>query len=153
LQEINLQGTKWKLIGIVDTQTDNLTELEPIDCEKCYTFTFGNSDVLAFDVDSVFNPTIWSKGEIFIGTGWYKIATGLSTSNVMRFLYVVDYRTGAFSTYNVGAITEAGEVGDGYRYLKILELIQSFSWQKNELRLYYNDGKNYLKFKEIGGQK
>jgi len=35
-----LQGTAWKLVGIVDTQTNMLTELEPKNCEKCYTFTF-----------------------------------------------------------------------------------------------------------------
>jgi hypothetical protein len=35
-----LQGTQWKLVGIVDAQTNTLTELEPKECEECYTFTF-----------------------------------------------------------------------------------------------------------------
>jgi hypothetical protein len=39
--EINsLKGTKWKLAGIVDVQTGKLTELEPKDCEQCYTLVF-----------------------------------------------------------------------------------------------------------------
>jgi hypothetical protein len=33
-------GTKWKLVGIVDVQTGELKELEPKDCEECYTLTF-----------------------------------------------------------------------------------------------------------------
>ena len=36
----NLKGTKWKLTGIVDAQTGDLKVLEPIDCERCYTFLF-----------------------------------------------------------------------------------------------------------------
>jgi hypothetical protein len=39
-----LTGTKWKLQGILDIQTDVLQILEPTDCEKCYT--------LEFDTDS-----------------------------------------------------------------------------------------------------
>ncbi|MDR2126333.1 MAG: hypothetical protein LBP63_05855 [Prevotellaceae bacterium] len=48
--EINtLKGTKWKLAGIVDAKTGVLKELEPKDCEQCYTLTF--------DTDS----TAWGK--------------------------------------------------------------------------------------------
>jgi hypothetical protein len=36
----NLAGTKWKLTGIVNILTDELTTLEPRDCEQCYTLTF-----------------------------------------------------------------------------------------------------------------
>ena len=39
-EEISLKGTKWKLAGIVDTETGDLKELEPKDCDECYTFTF-----------------------------------------------------------------------------------------------------------------
>ena len=35
-----LQGTKWKLVGIIDTQTGIIRELEPLDCEGCYTLEF-----------------------------------------------------------------------------------------------------------------
>jgi hypothetical protein len=36
----NLAGTKWKLTGIVNALTGEMTTLEPKDCEQCYTFTF-----------------------------------------------------------------------------------------------------------------
>ncbi|WP_080903386.1 hypothetical protein [Parabacteroides sp. Marseille-P3160] len=35
-----LKGTKWKLSGIVEVKSATLTELEPKDCEKCYTIDF-----------------------------------------------------------------------------------------------------------------
>jgi hypothetical protein len=35
-----LAGTKWKLTGIVDALTGEMTILEPRDCEQCYTLTF-----------------------------------------------------------------------------------------------------------------
>ena len=35
-----LEGTKWKLAGIVDTEKGSLKVLEPKDCKECYTFTF-----------------------------------------------------------------------------------------------------------------
>ena len=38
--EISLKGTSWKLVGIVDAETGDLTELEPKNCEECFTLTF-----------------------------------------------------------------------------------------------------------------
>ena len=35
-----LKGTSWKFAGIIDTLTGELEELEPKDCEECYTLTF-----------------------------------------------------------------------------------------------------------------
>jgi hypothetical protein len=52
-----LQGTKWKLEGIVNEQTGERRALEPIDCEQCYT--------LKFDTDTT--------------------ATGKSTTNEQKF--------------------------------------------------------------------
>jgi hypothetical protein len=40
-----LPGTKWKLIGFVDTQTGDITEATPT-CNECYTLTF-NTDTTA----------------------------------------------------------------------------------------------------------
>jgi len=45
----HLQGTKWKLEGIVDTETNSLKILEPQDCEQCY--------MLWFDTDSTASGT------------------------------------------------------------------------------------------------
>ena len=136
-ENVTLQGTKWKLAGIVDTQTGELKELEPKDCVKCYTIVFGT--------DSVFKET----SSINIEAGWYKIFTGNSTSNFIVCWYKIDYKTGAFHIYNIGG-TEVGEVGDGYLYRQILLKIQSFTVKDTYLHLYYDDGKNYLIFKETG---
>ena len=35
-----LQGTTWKLAGIVDIQTGAIKKLEPVDCDVCYTLSF-----------------------------------------------------------------------------------------------------------------
>jgi hypothetical protein len=54
---VPLKGTSWKLAGIVDVQTNELKELKPKDCERCYTF--------AFDTDT----TAWGRtqgNDIFI---------------------------------------------------------------------------------------
>ncbi|MDR1199497.1 MAG: hypothetical protein LBK94_10910 [Prevotellaceae bacterium] len=45
-ENVSLKGTKWKLEGIVDAKTGILTELEPKDCEECYTLTF-DTDISA----------------------------------------------------------------------------------------------------------
>jgi hypothetical protein len=36
----HLNGTKWKLVGIVDVQSGKTTKLEPTECRDCYTLTF-----------------------------------------------------------------------------------------------------------------
>ena len=39
-KEKSLKDTRWKLAGIVNAETGVLTELEPNDCEWCYTLVF-----------------------------------------------------------------------------------------------------------------
>jgi hypothetical protein len=124
-QKNKLTNTKWKLAGIVDTQTGVLTELEPKDCDRCYTLDFDNTDT---------------------------IVRGFTSSNSFGGTYEVDYSTHSFKIVNL-ARTLVGEQEDGHLYLDILYQIQSFSIlnkkKKNELWLYHNDKKNYLLFKRI----
>jgi hypothetical protein len=42
---VQLQGTKWKLEGVVNLQTGEMQVLEPVACESCYTLQF-NSDTI-----------------------------------------------------------------------------------------------------------
>ena len=57
-----LKGSKWKLTGIVDTQTDELRVLEPTDCEECYTLTFiTNSTATACNVNRTIHVDIWYR--------------------------------------------------------------------------------------------
>ena len=138
-----LQGTAWKLVGIVDTQTNMLTELEPKNCEKCYTIEFGT--------DSFYNETSWFNGRVNVEAGWYKIFTGTSTSNILSCWYSIDYNTKTFNVYNIGG-TEVCEIDDGNSYRQILLKIQSFTVKDTcpkTLYLYYDDGKNYLLFKPL----
>jgi hypothetical protein len=37
---IKIEGTSWKLAGIMDVETCKLRELEPKDCGNCFTLTF-----------------------------------------------------------------------------------------------------------------
>jgi len=111
---ITLQGTKWKLAGIVEVQTGEMKELEPKKCSECYTFTF--------DTDST--------------------AVGQTVSNDL-FVWLRP-------VLSVASYSKAGELGDGYLFLNIIKTIISYELNKNELKFYYDDGKNYLLFKQIG---
>lgn len=42
----SLANTQWKLAGIFDTQTNTLKELEPKDCDECYTLNFLSDSTL-----------------------------------------------------------------------------------------------------------
>ena len=118
-----LANTQWKLAGIVDIQTDILTELEPKDCASCY--------MLVFETDN--------------------IVTTYTTVNLLSSPYVVDYDISNIY-FDRFAGTKVGEKGDGGLYTDILNALQytSFSLQENELRLYYNDKKNYLLYNYEG---
>jgi len=116
-QPENLEDV-WKLTGIVDVETNELRVLEPKDCDKCYT--------LKFNTDSTFST--------------------LSSINVLGGAYKADYITNSIHIFNFGG-TKIGETGDGYLWWDIFPTIQLFSMKENELRLYYNNKKNYLLFK------
>ena len=45
-EENTLQEAKWKLTGILNTQTGILTKLEPQNCEECYTLTIGEDYIV-----------------------------------------------------------------------------------------------------------
>jgi hypothetical protein len=116
-----LKETSWKLVGIMDTQTGSLTELEPKDCEECYTLTF--------DTDTTFSS--------------YSSAN----SSLSPFAtYTYNYETHGFRIIE-HATTLLPERGDGDLWLSILLTVNAFTLLENELRLYYNENKNYLFFK------
>jgi len=116
--EFTLKGTTWKLVGFVDAETGVLKEAEPIGCIRCYTLEF-NTDTTLFTTSQA--NDIWGK-------------------------YEVDYTTNSIRLFDVCG-TFVGEQGDGGLYYDVIQYeIKSFHLQKNELWLYYNDKKNYLKF-------
>jgi hypothetical protein len=102
---VSLKGTKWKLAGIVDVQTGKLTELEPKNCEQCYTLTF-DTDSTAL-LQSVSNEgrayinrnppylgTSTERGEVGDGNifvnALYFITSYVRESNELKFFYQKD---------------------------------------------------------------
>jgi hypothetical protein len=123
-QQAILENTKWKLVGFVDVAKGCLKRVEPTkdcgkyyNCEKFYTLHFTDS-----------------------------ILYGYTTMNGFNAIPNIDYTTNSIQI-KIILTTEAGEMGDGYLYCDVLDEVQSFALQNNELRLFYNNKKNYLLFK------
>ncbi|MDR1371189.1 MAG: META domain-containing protein [Dysgonamonadaceae bacterium] len=114
-----LKGVSWKLDGFVDVATAKLTEAEPKNCKECYT--------LYFNTDSTF--------------------TGMSSVNEIYGEFIVNVSTSAIRIVNLGG-TKIGETPDGNKYMDCLEAVHSFSLTETELKLYCNDGKEYLLYKK-----
>jgi len=120
-KKYTLTGTKWKLTGIVDADTNTITEIEP-NCDECFT--------LAFATDSTFYTYA------FI--------------NKLQGVFKADYEQDSFHLLLFGG-TKAGELGNGNLYIDPFweYKIQSFSFKENELNLYYDEQKKYLLFKPL----
>jgi len=108
-----LIGTKWRLTGIVDVETNVLTELEPKD-DWCYT--------LVFATDST------AGGRITLNYLLVKLRP--------KPIFFV--------------LTSAGENGDGWLFIEITELIESYrlDLSKKELKFFYDNKKKYLLYKQ-----
>jgi hypothetical protein len=64
----NLQGTKWKLEGIVNEQTGEMQVLEPVDCEQCYTLEFVTDNLATGKSITNAQSFDFNQTSIFIGT-------------------------------------------------------------------------------------
>jgi len=117
----SLNGTMWKLAGIVDTKAGKLKVLEgQEECEKCFT--------LMFETDNTFLT--------------------YTSANELDGIYGIDNETQSFFMFIRGG-TKVMEHPDGLLFRNSINAVRSFFLQKNELRLYYNDNKNYLNFKPL----
>ncbi|MDR2920242.1 MAG: hypothetical protein LBV72_12875 [Tannerella sp.] len=116
-----LNGTRWKLTGIMDVQSGMLTVPETKDCNECYTLVFDAKNSFSF-----FSP-----------------------ANELGGNYIIDYVTQSFQVAQFGG-TKIAEPEDAELYVKPFwtNSIQFFSLLENELKLYYNDKKSYLLFKQ-----
>jgi hypothetical protein len=129
-----LKGTKWKLAGIVNVETGVLTELEPKDCEKCYTLDFDCNcemcDMFDFDFDC--NTT----------------AQGYSVANKMLFCLS---QTCLSKKNIILLMTEVGDshIGDARLFYDALQTVDSYGIEENELKFFYNNKRNYLLYKLI----
>lgn len=124
--KLSLVGTKWKLVSFYDVEADTFKEAEPkedyqigILLRDCFT--------LEFYVDSV---------------------KGKTSTNLFRASYIVNYTFSTIQFFDFWA-TAANEVFDGLIYSQTLQQIQMFELKENELKLYYNDKKNYLLYQGV----
>jgi len=108
---------KWKLVGFVEVETDEIKEIEPKD-ERCFLLTFNENKTLS----------------------------GVSSSNPLQGNYDISYTTGSIYI-TIGQCTYINETLDGRLYVNSLNEVDFFSLQENELRLYYNNKRNFLFFK------
>jgi hypothetical protein len=137
-----LEGTTWKLAGFVDAETGVLTEVvprkghldietatltdgDPMDCEKCYKLTF------VTDVEA---------------RGW-SVLNGLYIS----FLEPIQISSTniSFSEKPISGGTKIGEPLTPTRYTDALHDLTSYICYNDELKLFYNNNRNYLLFKLI----
>jgi len=117
-----LQGTNWKLAGIFNSETGNIKELEPKNCDGCYT--------LSFLTDSTF---ITQGVNIYVDYARYSVNYTLSTIHFSFYIVAVD------------------EPYDGNEYwysLLSAGQYQKFYLSDTYLKLYFNDKMNYLLFKK-----
>ena len=112
-----LKGTTWKLVGFVDVATGEIKEAEPVS-EKCYLLSFNKDSSLS----------------------------GASSSNQLVGTYILDEKK-LSTRINIHQATLVTEAFDGNQYLDALNVVHSFLLYKDELRLYYNNQKEYLFFK------
>ena len=113
-----LKNTEWKLINFVDVANNTKKTPEP-DSEKCYILKFLEKG------DSL---TAVSSTNNFIGT--YTIDTQIHYILITNFCG-----------------TKIKELYDGILYVKSLIIVNKYTIDKDILKLYYNDNKNYLEFK------
>jgi len=149
-ETLSFAKTKWKLEGIVDAETGSIKVLEGSDFILSYTIAFGvllnNSGFL---VDSFYYDNTCYDGSVLHEIGWYKRAVGFTPTNYISFTYRVDYKTCSFRIYGGFGGTLKMEINDGYLFMNTMLEVQSFYFQKNDLKLFYDDRKNYLFFKQL----
>ena len=113
-----LKNTEWKLINFVDVGNNTKKTPEP-DSEKCYTLKF------------------LKKGDSL---------TAVSSTNNFIGTYTIDTQTHYILITNFCG-TKIKELYDGILYVKSLIIVNKYTIDKDILKLYYNDNKNYLEFK------
>ena len=113
-----LKNTEWKLVNFVDV-ANNTNKIPEPNSEMCYILKFLKT------ADSL---TAVSSTNNFIGT------------------YTIDIKTSSISITSLGG-TKINEIYDGILYIESLIKVNKYTIDKDILKLYYNDNKNYLEFK------
>ena len=148
--ETLLRGTRWKLSGIVDVQTGLLRELEPKECDECYTFEFFGDysiytrsiwarqalDLLNLDIE--LDPVIWQG---FEGDPDFPLTSILYEQWLQEWI----------DEYGVQQMKFNGPYEDSYLFRHGIAHTESFEINPEEVKLYFvfQEKYYYLTFKCI----
>lgn len=111
----------WKCIGFGNAETNNFKDIEPKNCDKCYTITF-NTDGTLIGHTSTNNMN-----------GGYVAETSAKTIKITRF-----------------GGTKINELLDGNEYVKAINQINSYLiTSEGNLQFFYENQSKYLLFELI----
>jgi hypothetical protein len=114
--QYSIENVKWKLVSVVDVSNNSITIPQPIE-DSCFYLIFSE------------DRTLYCK----------------TTVNLLWGHYIIDYEQKFINiTEFKGSVID--ELYDGDFFVKSLYAVDSFSVLKQELKLYYNNGNNYLLF-------
>jgi len=131
-----LRGTEWKLSGIVDAQTNVITELEPKSCDECYTLKFRGDSVLIV-------RSIYARG-----------ALDLSNLDIVRDPARPEYHYNPDPLYTETWSKDGKDktvYEDSWLYRCGIAYTKSYKLTPGELKLFfvYQDKNYYLTFKSV----
>ena len=139
----SLVKTRWKCLGFYDSETSEFSkfvrweDIVPNSSDTIQSFQY----VLKFTSDS----TLWGRSFGNDVQGHFIINYSLKA---FEFIHPTDPNATGFST-----LTYAGEgyefYPNGETYIQLMNKVQHFSFIDEELKLFYNDKKNYLLFERI----
>ncbi len=109
----------WKFIGFGNIEDNSFENATPTDCGNCYILSFSSDGILS----------------------------GTTSMNSFNGEYEVHENNG-ITLFNIIS-TLAGELGNGDKYADALWIIESYEIDNKELKLYYNNKKNFLLLKYI----
>jgi hypothetical protein len=115
-----LAGTKWKLTGYMDTETGELIEAEPKNCDDCFTIKFYSG----------------TEGSVTVVLIYYHVNLSIE--------YI--FKDPAFS---IALGPDDSGIGNCRLFNRAIETVTSYELETDELKFFYNDKKNYLLCKLI----
>ena len=123
-QNIPLNGTGWKCLGFYDVDKKELQDLGPNDWKYTYIFHFD---------DSSYSNEAYTR----------------VSQNYYSMNYSVDVSTSAIEFTNIVRVTLAMDDATDTLFINALKDARYFSSTEEELKLFYNNKKNYLLFNRI----
>lgn len=136
-----LRGIEWKLSGMVDTQTNELVELEPANCQNCYTVTFWGDSVFSYKSIAAGDSKNLSNLELLLDP-----CHPFGYGDDREPLYAELWCGGVLSSDLDG---ECVSYEDSYLFRYGIANTKSYELTENELKLFfdYQDINYYLLFK------